>query len=120
MDLSYLSRFLLRSHRYICSTSLGVAALSQHELADVLDGRWDLIRAPVSKLCLPRGTPHYYVLQDRINLCSRLTAGPGKQRVHVIGLLGPSEFGELEALRDQANRLTWGLYRAVRERARRK
>ncbi len=37
-----------------------------------------------------------------------------------VGLLGPSEFGELEAIRDHANRLTWGLYRAVRERARRK
>jgi hypothetical protein len=37
-----------------------------------------------------------------------------------IGVLSQSEFGELEALRDHANRLTWGLYRAVRERARRK
>ena len=36
------------------------------------------------------------------------------------GLLSQSEFGELEALRDHANRLTWGLYRPVRERARRK
>jgi four helix bundle protein len=34
-----------------------------------------------------------------------------------IGLLSPSEYGELEALRDHANRLTWGLYRAVRAHA---
>jgi four helix bundle protein len=34
-----------------------------------------------------------------------------------IGLLSVAAHGELEALRDHANRLTWGLYRAVRRRA---
>jgi len=34
------------------------------------------------------------------------------------GLLTPAAYGELEALRDHASRLTWGLSRAVRSRAR--
>lgn len=33
------------------------------------------------------------------------------------GLLEPSRWGELEALRDHAGRLTWGLYRVVARRA---
>jgi four helix bundle protein len=34
-----------------------------------------------------------------------------------IGLLSRSSYGEVEALRDHANQLTWGLYRAVSQRA---
>jgi four helix bundle protein len=33
-----------------------------------------------------------------------------------VGVMGASAFGELEVLRDHANRLTWGLYRALRDR----
>jgi four helix bundle protein len=33
-----------------------------------------------------------------------------------VGVMGTSAFGELEVLRDHANRLTWGLYRALRDR----
>jgi four helix bundle protein len=33
-----------------------------------------------------------------------------------IGLLAPSSYGQAEALRDHASRLTWGLYRAVSQR----
>jgi four helix bundle protein len=31
-----------------------------------------------------------------------------------LGYLRPETFGELEALRDHAGRLTWGLYRAIK------
>ena len=34
-----------------------------------------------------------------------------------LGLISQSEWGELEALRDHAGQLTWGLYRAVSKRA---
>ena len=30
-----------------------------------------------------------------------------------LGYLKPEEWGEIEALRDHAGRLTWGLYRAI-------
>jgi len=36
-----------------------------------------------------------------------------------LGILSPAAYGELEALRDHAGQLTWGLYRAVRRRAER-
>ena len=36
-----------------------------------------------------------------------------------VGILTPAAYGELEALRDHAGQLTWGLYRAVRKRAER-
>jgi four helix bundle protein len=34
-----------------------------------------------------------------------------------LGYLKPEEWGELEALRDHAGRLTWGLYRALEGKA---
>lgn len=34
-----------------------------------------------------------------------------------LGYLKPEGWGELEALRDHAGRLTWGLYRAVDDKA---
>ncbi|MGH7516616.1 MAG: four helix bundle protein [Gemmatimonadales bacterium] len=34
-----------------------------------------------------------------------------------IGLFSTASYGEVEALRDHANQLTWGLYRAVSQRA---
>lgn len=34
-----------------------------------------------------------------------------------IGYLAPELWGELEALRDHAGKLTWGLYRAIKRRA---
>jgi four helix bundle protein len=34
-----------------------------------------------------------------------------------VGLLSLGSYGEVEALRDHANQLTWGLYRAVSELA---
>ncbi len=34
-----------------------------------------------------------------------------------VGLLSIGSYGEVEALRDHANQLTWGLYRAVSQRA---
>ncbi|HEU5170535.1 MAG TPA: four helix bundle protein [Gemmatimonadales bacterium] len=34
-----------------------------------------------------------------------------------VNVLSPAAFGELEALRDHASRLTWGLYRAMRRAA---
>lgn len=34
-----------------------------------------------------------------------------------LGYLKPEEWGELEALRDHAGRLTWGLYRSLRDQS---
>jgi len=34
-----------------------------------------------------------------------------------LGYLKPEEWGELEALRDHAGRLTWGLYRSLRDKS---
>lgn len=36
-----------------------------------------------------------------------------------VNLLTPAAYGELEAMRDHAGQLTWGLYRAVKKRAER-
>ena len=34
-----------------------------------------------------------------------------------LGYLNPEQWGEIEAMRDHAGRLTWGLYRSIRGRS---
>jgi hypothetical protein len=70
---------------------VGGPALSQHDAADIVDGWWHLIRAPIPKLCLSLGAPHNDVVQSGINLDTRLTTGPTKQRVDVIWLNSPAQ-----------------------------
>jgi four helix bundle protein len=66
-----------------------------------------------------RGTPKQFRHFLNVALGSLGELGYTLLVARDVNVLTPAAYGELEALRDHAGQLTWGLYRAVRKRAER-
>jgi four helix bundle protein len=68
--------------------------------------------ASIAEGAAKRGTREFRRFLD-ISLGSLSELSYILQLARDLGYLKPEEWGEVEALRDHAGRLTWGLYRAV-------
>ncbi|MEA2724940.1 MAG: hypothetical protein QOH59_2711, partial [Gemmatimonadales bacterium] len=68
--------------------------------------------ANIAEGAAKRGTREFRRFLD-ISLGSLSELSYILQLARDLGYLKPEEWGEVEALRDHAGRLTWGLYRAV-------